>query len=67
MEEYPVYKKDFVIVDDRHWLISLQVCSYQGLGRFVAGLMEDIRIVDSDDFKNYMIEYLRKLTESVLE
>lgn len=66
MEEYPVYKKDFVIVDDRHWLISLQVCGYQGLGRFVAGLMDDIRIVDSDDFKNYMIAYLHKLTKSVL-
>lgn len=67
MEEYPVYKKDFVIVDDRHWMISLQVCSFQGLGRFVAGLMEDIRIVDSDDFKEYMISYLHKLTDSISE
>lgn len=64
MEEYPVYKKDFVIVDDRHWLLSLHVCSFQGIGRFVAGLMDDIRIVDSDDFKTYMIEYLQKLTKS---
>jgi len=31
-----------------------------GVGRFVVGLLDDIRIVDSPELTDYLREYLRK-------
>ncbi len=56
LEEYPLSERDLTQFDDTHWLLDTLVCNYAGVGRFVAGLIEDIEIVDSPDF----IEYLRQ-------
>ena len=56
IEEYPLSERDLTQLDDTHWLLDTLVCNYAGVGRFVAGLIEDIEIVDSPDF----IEFLRQ-------
>jgi predicted DNA-binding transcriptional regulator YafY len=55
IEEYPLSERDLTQVDDTHWLLDTEVCNYAGIGRFVMGLIEDIEVVDSPDF----VEYLR--------
>ena len=55
-EEYPLSERDLQQIDETHWLLDTEVCNYAGIGRFVMGLIEDIEVVDSPDF----VEYLRK-------
>lgn len=53
-EEYPQampYVADGA--DGRH-LLRLCVCSYAGIGRFVLGLYDDIRVLGGDGFKQYL-------------
>lgn len=53
-EEYPQampYVADGI--DGRHTL-RLDVCSYAGIGRFVLGLYDDIRVLGGDSFKQYL-------------
>ena len=53
-EEYPQampYVADGI--DGRHTL-RLDVCSYAGIGRFVLGLYDDIRVLGGDGFKQYL-------------
>lgn len=67
MEEYGVEEHQFVIMDDSHWLFSTLVCSYQGVGRFVMGLIQDIDIVDSPNFKEFLRKDLNILTEKLMD
>ena len=53
IEEYPLASRDIRQVDDTHWLLDTMVCDYIGIGRFVLGLMNDIKIISSD-FKEYI-------------
>lgn len=63
IEEYGVSEYQFVILDDKHWLFSTNVCSFQGIGRFVMGLITDIEVIDSTEFKRYLAEILQSLTK----
>ena len=65
MEEYGVHDYEMVVVDEKHWLYSMRVCSFQGVGRFVQGLLEDIEVVDSNDFKQYLLRNLQTLTKKL--
>ena len=61
IEEYPLSERDLTQEDETHWLLDTLVCNYAGIGRFVIGLADDIEIIDSPDF----IEFLRKRSESL--
>ena len=63
IEEYPLSERDLTQVDDTHWLLDTEVCNYAGIGRFVMGLIEDIEVVDSPDF----VEYLRNKSNYLSE
>lgn len=54
IEEYPLAERDIVELDDNSWLLDTNVCNYRGIGRFVMGLMDDIEIVDSPEFEEYI-------------
>ena len=63
MEEYGVSEYQLVVLDDSHWLFSTRVCSFQGIGRFVMGLCNDIEIIDSQEFRQYISKNLQLLTK----
>ena len=44
------------------WLLDTQVYNYAGPCRFYAGLMQEISIVDSPEFMDYVRKYLLKST-----
>ena len=61
IEEYPLSEK-FITPhpDGQHWTLDTEVANMQGVGRFVIGLLDDIRIIDSPQLAAYVAEYLQK-------
>jgi predicted DNA-binding transcriptional regulator YafY len=53
-EEYPLSEQYITKISDNEWILETKVCSYEGIGRFVIGLLHDIEILESDDFKEYI-------------
>lgn len=54
IEEYPLAERDVVAVDEGHWMLDTAVCNFKGVGRFVIGLLDDIEVVESPEFEEYM-------------
>lgn len=59
-EEYPLAEKDLVKISDNHWIFETQVCSYEGIGRFVMGLLQEVEIVEPVGFALFVKERLEK-------
>ena len=60
IEEYPLATRDLKQIDDSHWLLDTMVCDYVGIGRFVMGLSEDIKIL-TPEFEAYIAECVAEL------
>lgn len=54
LEEYPDAQYQMTPMNDGRQRLNTHVCSYVGLSRFVLGLYDDIEIIDSPDFSDYM-------------
>ena len=63
IEEYPLAERDLRQTDASHWLLDTEVCNYLGIGRFYLGLADDIRIIDSEDFRSYIRHRLNSISE----
>lgn len=61
VEEYPKALANLQQEDETHWLLGIDVASYVGIGRFVLGLAEDIEVIESDAFKDYLHEKVLKM------
>ena len=53
-EEYPLSEQTLTQQDNQTWLLQTEVCSYEGVGRFVLGLYDDIQIIESPQFQTYI-------------
>lgn len=62
-EEYPKAAAHTSQIDKTHWLLRLDVCSYVGIGRFVLGLFDDIKVKGDKGFKAYLKEKLKRFNE----
>jgi predicted DNA-binding transcriptional regulator YafY len=60
MEEYPLSEKYITKQDASHWLLDTKVANLQGVGRFTIGLMDDIKIIESPELKEYINNYINK-------
>jgi len=66
-EEHPMAECCITPDGDDHWIASLPVCSYVGIGRFVLGLLDDIEILESEEFRQYLadkVSMMRKKLKS---
>ncbi len=59
-EEYPLAERDLKPMDKGRWLLDTEVAGMAGIGRFVVGLLDDIRIVDAPELERYIREYIRR-------
>lgn len=60
MEEYGVQDSQLVIdADNTHRLFATSVCSYDGVGRFVLGLISDIDIVKGQELQQWLHRQLQ--------
>ncbi|MDE5637575.1 MAG: WYL domain-containing protein [Alistipes sp.] len=59
VEEYPLAERCTEQIADGRWLLDTEVAGYKGVGRFVAGLLDDIRIIDTPELEEYLREYFK--------
>ena len=59
-EEYPLAERDIRPAGRGRWLLDTEVAGMAGVGRFVVGLLDDIRIIDSPELTDYRRNYLRQ-------
>ena len=57
-EEYPLAERDLRPLGRNRWLLDTEVAGMAGIGRFVVGLLDDIRIVDTPELTDYLRQYL---------
>ena len=57
-EEYPLAERDVRPLGHGRWMLDTEVASMAGVGRFVVGLLDDIRIVDSPELTEYIRAYI---------
>ncbi|MGE4434294.1 MAG: helix-turn-helix transcriptional regulator [Bacteroidales bacterium] len=60
LEEYPLSEKYISKLSDQYWLFETKVCSIEGVGRFVMGLLDDIEIIESQELRRYILFFLNK-------
>ncbi|MDE6862673.1 MAG: WYL domain-containing protein, partial [Alistipes sp.] len=58
IEEFPLAERDVEPCGDNRWRLSTDIADMKGAGRFVIGLLNDIRIVESEELKTYVREYI---------
>lgn len=56
VEEYPLASKCLTGDADR-WILDTDVFQMQGVGRFVAGLMGDVTVLEGEELRNYLAGY----------
>jgi predicted DNA-binding transcriptional regulator YafY len=67
MEEFPLAAPQLQKLPDNHWLLKTEVCSYEGVGRFVLGLPGEIEIIETPEFLDYISRQLDKMKEALPE
>lgn len=65
LEEFPDAQRQISTQADNRYRFDTEVCSYKGIGRFVLGMYEDIEIVDSPEFKNYIEEKIKIFSQKI--
>lgn len=63
IEEYPLSEKYLNKVSESQHILDINVSSYEGVGRFVLGLLDDIEVLHSPEFKEFLekrIELFKK-------
>ena len=53
-EEYPLSKEYLKEISGNRWELRTTVCNMDGIGRFVLGLYDEIRIIDSPELEQYL-------------
>lgn len=54
-EEFPLAEKYLTAQKDKkHWLLETRVCSWEGIGRFVMGLTDEVQIIDTPEFQDFI-------------
>lgn len=61
VEEYPLGEKYIFPVkgDPLHFILDTWVCGYEGIGRFVLGLLDDIEILEGEGLKEFLKERMQ--------
>ena len=54
LEEYPLAERDIVKEGSDGWVLDTLVSNFRGVGRFVLGLMDDVEVLESEEFKSYL-------------
>lgn len=61
VEEFPLAAPQLRKLSGNQWLLDTDVCSPEGVGRFVMGLPEDIEIINSPELRDYIVNILVKM------
>jgi predicted DNA-binding transcriptional regulator YafY len=59
-EEYTLPSEYVVKIEDNKYLLSIPIAHFKGISRFVMGLLDEITIIETPQFKNHIQNQLRK-------
>jgi len=59
LEEYPLAEKDLKRRGNK-WFLETIIHSLEGIGRFVIGLAADIKIIEGDRLRKYILDYHKR-------
>ena len=59
LEEFPLAEKDLKREDGK-WVLRTTIHSLEGAGRFVIGLAADVKILEGDKLRKYILDYQKK-------
>ena len=59
-EEYPLAENYLHLTEDHKWILETEVAGMAGVARFVVGLLDDIRIIESSELEEYLQDYFEK-------
>jgi predicted DNA-binding transcriptional regulator YafY len=62
IEEYPLAQKFTIPLADNLWQFETEVCSFEGVGRFVMGLTDEVKSIEPEQFRSYLRERIKKMT-----
>jgi predicted DNA-binding transcriptional regulator YafY len=54
LEEYPLSEKFLMKSEDNKYMFDGWVCDFNGIGRFVLGMMDQVEIISPKSFKDYL-------------
>lgn len=60
-EEYPLAEKYISNGIGNSYMFETEVCSYEGIGRFVIGLAGEIEVLETIEFRDYLNERIQKI------
>lgn len=60
LEEYPLAEEYISQIAPERWLLETDVANLHGVGRFIAGLLDDIRIIEPHGLKTYLLDYINR-------
>jgi predicted DNA-binding transcriptional regulator YafY len=55
-EEYPLAGKYLQKISDNAWILETDVCTFEGVGRFIMGLPDEIEIISPEELKSFVRE-----------
>lgn len=58
LEEYPLSERYLKPLGEGRWQLDTEVAGMAGVGRFVVGLLDDIRIIEGEELKAYLRHYM---------
>lgn len=60
LEEYPLAEREIKPIGEGRWRLETEVANYAGVGRFVAGLLDDVEPINSPGLESYLDHYLMR-------
>lgn len=64
-EEYPLSKNYLAKIQDNRYILDADVCGFEGVSRFVLGLYDEIEVVESKEFKDYLNYKVKMMKQSL--
>lgn len=64
LEEFPLAEKDLKRKDGK-WVLRTAIHSLEGAGRFVIGLAADVKILEGDALRKYILDYQKKYIQKL--
>lgn len=65
VEEFGLDESKILIEDGEHYLVSLAVCNYQGIARFIMGMLNEVEIVKGIGLKHYIDTQIQKYCDKM--
>ena len=59
LEEYPMATK-YLTKDGKDWILETKVARLEGVGRFTIGLADEVKILEGEELKTYVREFVQK-------